>query len=179
MDLQTLMDRAYITDLIYLYCRGLDRRHESTLSSIYHEDAIEDRGEGIFIGLARDWVQQTLPVLEVFELTQHCVMNILIEIDGDTAHGESYFNAYHRFGEPPAKLVGNTLDLEWPIAGTEMILAGRYLDRFERRDGIWKIAHRRMVCDWSRTQPVADEWLQKNPAIHLGVPSIDNAKLAY
>lgn len=176
MNQQDLLDRAEITDLLHLYCRGIDRRDESTLASIYHDDAIEDRGEGIFYGLASEWRRQTLPLLAVFELTQHCIMNILIDIDSDTAQGESYFNAYHRFGEPP-ETQDDVLPVEWPSSGTEMILAGRYLDRFERRNGEWKIAHRRMVCDWCRTQPVADDWFAQNPNIYRGVPDITNSRL--
>jgi len=177
MNLQTLIDRAQIQDLIALYCRAIDRRDETILRSIYHEDAIEDRGEGIFYGKAHDWISQTMPVLPVFELTQHSIANCLIDIDGDSATGETYFQAYHRFGEPPETAAGETLEVEWPAAGTEMILAGRYLDRFERRDGTWKIAHRKMVCDWCRTQPVLDDWFKQNPTIHFGRPHISDSEV--
>jgi hypothetical protein len=179
MDIQTVLDRAEIADLLALYCRGLDRRDEATLRSIYHDDAVEDRGEGLFVGPAQDWVAWTLEVLPVFAITQHCILNSLIDIAGDTARGETYFNAYHRFEEvETAKKSGIPEDISWPEGGTELILAGRYLDRFERRNGRWKIAYRKMVCDWCRTQPVADEWFSSNPTAYRGIPDIADAGLA-
>src|SRR3954447_14093419 len=142
MDLQALADRAEIVDLVARYCRGMDRIDEATLRSIYHDDAIEDRGPGLFIGRAQDWVSWTLGLLPVFQMTQHHIMQTLIDLDGETAEGETYFMAYHRFSTAdPAEAAqaasapsGSTDELEWPEGETELLLAGRYLDRFERRD---------------------------------------------
>ena len=39
-----------------------------------------------------------------------------------------------------------------------MIAAGRYLDRFKRRDGVRKISHRLAVYDWNRVGPSTDCW---------------------
>ena len=39
------------------------------------------------------------------------------------------------------------------------LFAGRYVDRFERRDGEWRIARRTVVHDWSRQLPTAPESL--------------------
>lgn len=191
--LQELLDRQAIHELIALYCRGLDRVDEATLRSIYHDDAIEDRGAGIFIGSAQEWVTWTMSVLPVFTMTQHCILNCLIDLEGDVAHGETYFQAYHRFGaaEQQDEVMnghadGNDAlrfanvpetDLTWPEGETEMILAGRYLDRFERRNGVWKIAYRKMICDWCRTQPVADDWFQTNPTAYRGRRGIADSRL--
>lgn len=185
MDIETVIARAEITDLLGLYCRGLDRRNEAILRAIYHDDAIEDRGSGLFIGPAQQWVGWTLSVLPVFALTQHCILNILIDVEGDTAWGETYFNAYHRFGKSTADEAKDAIanqapipeDIAWPEGETEVILAGRYLDRFERRNGVWKIAYRKMVCDWCRTQPVADDWFSQNPTAYRSVPHIRDARL--
>ena len=35
----------------------------------------------------------------------------------------------------------------------ERLTGGRYVDRFERRDGRWRIAERTFVLDWMRTRP--------------------------
>lgn len=188
MDVQTLLDRQAISDLIALYSRGLDRIDEATLRSIYHEDAIEDRGEGLFIGRAQDWVDWTLTVLPLFSATQHGILQSLIDVEGDIAYGETYFQAYHRFadtsGENPdanafrlATAEDVSDELVWPEGDTEVILAGRYLDRFEKRRGIWKIAYRKMICDWCRTQSVADDWFVSNPTAYRGVRSIADSRL--
>ena len=187
MDIQIVLDRAEITTLLGLYCRGIDRRDEKPLRSIYHEDAIEDRGEGLFIGPAQEWVAWTMSILPVFAITQHCILNILIDIEGDVAYGETYFNAYHRFNPSNQQASQDALssrlsipdDISWPEGETELILAGRYLDRFERRDNAWKIAYRKMVCDWCRTQPVADDWFRDNPTAYRGNPHIGDARLEF
>lgn len=181
MDHSVLIDRLQIADLIQLYCRGLDRADPATLHAIYHDDAVEDRGADIFIGNAHEWVDWAMSVATAFETTQHCVMNMLIDIDGDSATGETYFQAYHRFAARPAEAGAASPEsggaVEWPDSNSEMILGGRYLDRFERRDGVWKIAYRKMVCDWCRTQPVADEWFDTNPSAYRGVRHLDDARL--
>lgn len=183
MDIQTLSDRAEITDLLNLYCRGVDRVDEATLRSIYHEDAIEDRGEGLFIGNAQEWVSWTIDLLPVFAMTQHNIQNCLIEVTGDTARSETYFIAYHRFDNPEpddntesrTDAGGRQDDLQWPGDEMELILAGRYLDRFEKRQGKWKISYRKMVCDWCRTQEVADGWFHENPTAYRGVRNINDS----
>lgn len=162
--LQRILDRQEITDLLALYCRGIDRVDEATLRSIYHPDATEDRGEKLFVGRAHDWIPWTMSVLPAFAATQHCIMNSLIEFENDhIAHGETYFGAYHRFGKGTGSA---NADVAWPEGETELLLAGRYLDRFEKRDGCWKIAHRKMVNDWCRTQAAADGWFRENPTAY-------------
>lgn len=182
MDVQTLLDRAMIADLLALYCRGMDRMDEPTLRALYHDDAIEDRGEGLFVGRAHDWIGWTMTLLPAFQITQHAIQNQLIEVDGDTAHAETYFRAYHRFGgqqgqAAAASTSGATDDVAWPEGESEMILGGRYLDRFTRRAGTWKIAYRKMICDWCRTQPAADDWFDQNPTAYRARRTLADARL--
>src|SRR5262249_51169657 len=42
-----------------------------------------------------------------------------------------------------------------PGGDTEMVFYGRYLDRFEKRGDVWKIAHRRVVMDFNRRTAAA------------------------
>ncbi len=181
MDMHAVIARVEIGDLVANYCRGLDRIDEATLRSIYHDDAIEDRGAGLFIGRAHDWIGWTLKLLPVFAVTQHGLMQSLIEVEGDVAYGETYFQAYHRFGAAAraaaAQLAPSSDDIIWPEGETEMILGGRYLDRFEKRDGVWKIAYRKMVCDWCRTQAAAEDWFGENPTAYRGVRHIDDTRV--
>lgn len=44
MQLQTMMDRMEITDLLGLYCRGLDRVDEATLRSMRMRSKIAAKG---------------------------------------------------------------------------------------------------------------------------------------
>ena len=112
------------------------------------------------MGLAQDWVGWSINVVTTaFVSTQHFIGNCLIELDGDTAQAETYFHAYHRFagGGGTAENreaagmagAGEAADtMVWPEGESELMLAGRYLDRIERRDGVWKISYRKMICDW-------------------------------
>lgn len=168
-DLETLVrelaDKQAITECIYRYCRGLDRLDWPTLQTVYHPDAIEDRGEGLFVGPAEDLARAALKSLtEMYTASQHLIGNILIDLDGDAASAESYFQAYHRYVERPGS------------PPSEMIMAGRYIDRFERRNGEWRIARRKMALDWTRTQPVLDSWLQKNPRVHRGIREVADSR---
>jgi hypothetical protein len=76
--------------------------------------------------------------------TQHATSNMAIDLDGDKARAETYCQAYH--------------EIEGPDGRTEMVVGGRYLDRLERRDGVWKIFSRVYVMDWNRNIPSTCEW---------------------
>ena len=141
-------DKLECTELVYLLARALDRRDEKLLRSLFHDDATDDHGT--FKGSASDFVTWVIPLLAKMERTQHCISNVLIEVDGDQAVGESYFVAHHDLTSPE----GNP---------AHMIAAGRYLDRFERRAGSWKISHRHAIFDWNSWQPSTDGW-DRSPA---------------
>jgi hypothetical protein len=176
-------DLAAIGDVLASYCRGVDRMHEPTLRAIYHEDAIEDRGSGLFIGRAHDWIPWTLSLLPVFTSTQHCIFNVLIDLQGDQAFTETYFRAYHRFGiqqRSEAEIAtGQKLneDVEWPEGDVELLLGGRYLDRLERRDGVWRFSYRKMINDWVHQRPIAESWFTDNPTAYRATRTIEDSRL--
>jgi hypothetical protein len=76
--------------------------------------------------------------------TAHRITNVLIEFEDDTeAHVESYVWAYHNVA------VGNGRE--------DVVFGGRYLDRFEKRSGEWRIAERQVVMDYFQRQPAAED----------------------
>src|SRR5690606_25918783 len=84
---------------------------------------------------AMDVARHTCARLDKFaQVPNHNLDNITIERDGDRANVESYFSAW----VPDAGTNGSTV-LSHVI--------GRNLDRFERRDGRWKISQRLVVVD--------------------------------
>jgi hypothetical protein len=137
--LQSLLDKQEIHEVLMRYCRGIDRCDAELLYSVYHPDATDDHG--LFTGKAVDFIPWAIKSLVRDESTSHYIANELIELDGDVARCESYFFAIHRRREKD----GSTVDLKF---------AGRYVDRFERRQGVWKIAHRQVVFDRSQIDPV-------------------------
>ena len=88
----------------------------------------------MFVGSPAEFVEWVIPMHSATHLShQHCLFNTSIALDGDTAHTETYymFVGLNRQG-PPLAMSG-----------------GRYLDRFEKRNGRWAIALRICVRDWA------------------------------
>lgn len=132
-EIREVLDRQAITDVLHLYCRAIDRTDEELLKSVYHPGAVDDHGS--FSGDAAAFVTRTIRRLrEEYEASQHRISNILIEFRGDIAFVESYVVAIHRL-----------LDGRIEMAGA------RYVDRFGRREGSWKIERRLVVVDWDLT----------------------------
>lgn len=124
--LTELADRQQILDCIHRYCRGVDRLDRELVLSVYHPDAIDDHG--VFVGPRDAFVDWAFAYHREHQISHHhMVFNHSAELDGDTAHSETYWLF---FGENRSK--PNTLAV------------GRYLDRFEKRHGRWAIAAR--VC---------------------------------
>lgn len=135
---QHLADRQAIWDCLMRYSRGVDRLDRDLLLSVYHDDAIDDHG--MFVGTREEFADWVVGMHGSTHLShQHCLFNHFCELDGDVAHTETYymFAGMNRAGTPLA------------------MSGGRYLDRFERRDGRWAIAARVCVRDWAPldTQP--------------------------
>lgn len=133
-----LADKEEIRDVLMRYGRGIDRLDEELLRSCYHPDSHDDHGH--WKGNGHDFaafIVSSLP--ERTHHSTHAVANILIELDGenpDMAQSESYSLAYLRRTDEHGD--------EWLD-----FFSGRYVDRFERRDGVWRIADRVVVHDWS------------------------------
>lgn len=129
-DVQYLMDRQSILDVIMKHARGHDRHDVELLTSAYHQDGVDEHGHAINPGPEyAAWanaVHAAGSVLHTHNITTH-----LCEIDGDVAHCESYV------------LVG-LLNRDEKSA---RLISGRYIDRLEKRQGNWKIALRRSTVD--------------------------------
>jgi len=128
---QELLDKQALHELVLNYCRASDRRDLATIRSLYHDDAIDDHG-AMFSGPVDEFIAWLPSAMANFEATSHIVANALFSIDGDHANGEIYALAYHRTRPPDAE---------------EILITGRYLDRYERRDGVWRFIHRSLALD--------------------------------
>jgi hypothetical protein len=119
--LQELADHSAIRSVLNRYCRGLDRMDKAMSYGVFSDDAsahYHDLYEGSGHGFV-DWVWVAH---EQMERHSHQISNILIELDGDKAVSEAY--------------VTITLWTQPPDT-REIVCRGRYLDRWERRDGGW------------------------------------------
>lgn len=151
--LQAVIDQREIEQLLFTHCRAIDRGEENALRSVYHPDATLDMGPGIFQGTVTDYINWVMTVLQQVKSSHTMVSNIRLDIRGDEALCESYFVAQNRLDKPTGR--------------EDLFLAGRMLDRLERRPagpaGVWKIIHRKQVLDWVRTEAVADIFYHLNP----------------
>jgi len=130
-EVQELLDKQALNDLLVRYCRGIDRLDKELVLSCFHDDAYDDHGD--FKGPAKEFLDElwARSAGKATSFIEHKLSNVSLEIDGDTAYGESY-------------LVMHQLRDGQLIEGY-----GRFVDRFERRDGAWRIAHRRVVLEWA------------------------------
>lgn len=141
--LYEMLAKQACTELVFRFARGLDRRDEALLRSVFHPDGTDDHG--YFKGTGSEFVDWVLPLLATMERTQHLIGNILVEVKGERAVSESYFVASHDLVDGQGNL-------------RRMTTAGRYLDRFRVHDGEWKLFHRRAVYDWNANVPRTDTW---------------------
>jgi len=137
--LDGVISRQQIADLTMAYCRGIDRADPVLLSSLFHGDAAVVSGPVNAPGpqFARDICRL---VEAEYEQTFHSIANQWIDLDGDLAIGETYVIA-----------VSTTRDTG--DGRMDTLTGGRYVDRFERRSGVWKFAERSFVLDWMRSEP--------------------------
>lgn len=131
-DVRHLKDRQDILDCITREARGRDRHDVELTLSAYWDDALDEHG--LRISPARDYPENAnASHAKFFASTSHCLTNHSCEIDGDTAHCETYTSG--------AMLIKN--------GKSTIQLIGRYIDRLERRDGEWRIVVRRTIVDTS------------------------------
>jgi hypothetical protein len=152
--LETAADKIEIADIVYKYCRAIDRMDRELLESVFHDDSIHHHGE--YEGPSSDFCNFAFDILAEMEFTQHHIGNILIEVDGDTAWSESYWTAYHRIAKGKESDMGFLAEHDVNI-DEDVFVGGRYIDKFERRDGEWKIAKRQGVHDWFRFEPANEK----------------------
>lgn len=131
-ELQRLIDESAIRNLLNSYPRALDRQDHQLLASLFHPDAIDDHG--FCNGPAAKFVEFMQKGSVPGNHWMHHNGTQIIEIDGDVAHTETYTLAFCR---QPAS---GEVDYD-----REIFLRVRYLDRVEKRNGQWRIAHRRVV----------------------------------
>jgi hypothetical protein len=151
--LRTLLDRQDIADCLTRFSRGMDRFDRELFLSAFHPDAVIAAGP--FVGGPADLYDWAAPMHEQGQAaTHHNLLNHTCDLDGDTAHTETYYLFVGR----------NHDDSNW-IAG------GRYVDRLERREGEWRISLRTNAIEWSGMVPTLPLPFADVPDRHVnGVP---------
>ena len=91
--IRLLTDRVAIRDLLTRYATAVDRRDWDLYRSVFTTDAeIDYTSAGGIAGTVDEVVAFLDEVLSGFEMTQHLVANLEVEVDGDTARVTAMFN---------------------------------------------------------------------------------------
>lgn len=140
--LHELLERTEIHDTVLRYCRGIDRLDEVAVRACFHPDATDAHGS--FTGTIDDFIAWAFDLLRKYDSTMHLVANHLCELRGDHAVAETYGIAFHRSSDP--------------LPRRNLTVGFRYLDRFDKRDGVWRISHRVATTEWVRAPGEGSEW---------------------
>jgi hypothetical protein len=134
-----LVSKQQIHEAHMRYFRGVDRCDAELINSAFHPDASAEHGP---LHLTGDSIGPELvaAMASRYDGTLHVAANELVELVGDAAFSEIYALNHHLFTEGSTRFI--------------LQRAIRYVDRFERRDGDWRIHHRRVVCEWDEIRPM-------------------------
>jgi SnoaL-like domain len=138
--LNALADRQAITDLIYRYCRAVDRLDVPLGHSIWHDGATADYGADIYQGDGRGAIDHICAQHRRTLHHSHQVSNILIDLEGDRAGSEAYVTASLRVRRNEQLI--------------QITVWGRYVDRWSRRNGRWGLDHRLTIRDFDEIREV-------------------------
>lgn len=134
IDPQQLADREAIRECVLRYSRGVDRLDTEQMKSAYWPEATDDHGR--FVGNGHEFADRVAGTHDRWAASMHCNYNHSIEFDDAThARGEIY----------------NVTYLLPKDGGPWSVWLGRYLDRYECRDGDWRIIHRTCVHEGTTT----------------------------
>ena len=159
--LHVAADKLEITEVIYTYAECTDRGDFEALLNCFHPDAqFQYQEEGTPLPV-REFFAAQGDAGAGFRETMHHLSNIIVRVDGDKAKTQSYVLAHHVMKEdcphyPPL----------FPNMGREyaVLIGARYVDEFERREGKWKIAYRKLCFEWSA---MAEDSLVSGPLANL------------
>ena len=134
---QLLLDEREIRNVQTRWCRAVDRADLDLMKSCFYEDGVDHHApffESTFGAMAETFVQS---LEKLATNSMYTLGNLSIEIDGNVARTESYLCS--QLILPERAESGNKV-----MAFTGL----RYLDRFEKRHGEWRIAERWFVQEW-------------------------------
>lgn len=133
--IDAMLDKQDIRECLARFCRGMDRFDRDIYLSAFWPDG--EMAAGPFVGSPADCWDWAVPMHEAGQiLTHHSLLQSTIDLDGNSAHAETYY-----------QFVGRNRDESVWVAG------GRYIDRLEKRGHEWRIALRTNIIEWCTLPP--------------------------
>ena len=143
LEVQDLIDRAAISDVVHAYATGLDRRDWALLRSIF-TDSIEMDFQSVGLRATRvdadEWVRDVKRLFAGFEATQHTSTNHVHDLRGDEATCTSNMQATHFVAREPNDGLDSGADC-WTIGGY-------YVNELVRSADGWKLAKITLNVTW-------------------------------
>ena len=133
-------DLEAIRDLVMRYASCADRRDSEGFTALFTDDAVLV-GPGFRFSTSGELAG--LPqMLAAYVKTYHTVLNIVIDIDGDTASADVYSAAHHLT----------------PVEGTQYndyVMYITYRDRYRRGQRGWRISNRIVEVEMTQNNTVS------------------------
>lgn len=143
-DIQYLLDKEEIINTTYKYAWSIDTHNWSDLSDVFTDNATAT--------LIGEYINNKDDIIDLIEsrqknlITQHLILNHIVNITGIKATCQSQLQAYH---------FRKSLH-----SSPNYLLIGQYNDTLVKTDNGWKIDHKELILTWS------------SGSIDLVVPSI-------
>jgi ketosteroid isomerase-like protein len=135
--LEELEARTAIEDCLKRFARAVDRQDWKLARELYHDGAFDDHG--FFKGPPDAFLAHIAEMHKVQEHSMHFNTNVLIEFQSrERAFVETYVLVLQRF------------------ADKRVTASARYLDRFEKKNGEWRVAHRTLVFGDMASEPLKE-----------------------
>ena len=119
-------DRLALGNLVIAYAEAVDTRAFDRLADVFTPDAVLDTGQGERHGV--DEIVSAMERLRRYESTSHLLGQRRFTGGPDEAEGVTHCEAHHLLVDGPSR--------------TDRVMHVRYLDRFVRTGGRWRIASR-------------------------------------
>lgn len=136
---ENLLAQQAIAGVLADYARGADRVDVELLKSVFHPGAVADYG-AMFTGTGAEFAEFLGVVHPAMATHHHQLGQCAIRVEGDRAGSETYVTVVLRFRAEDGSV-------------TDTTSYGRYVDEWERRDGVWRITHRRYLHHLDETRP--------------------------
>jgi hypothetical protein len=161
--IDALLAKQEIWECLVAQSRATDRCDRELYLSTFHDGAILSAGP--FVGSAEEMFEWAGAFQDqTYSATFHKLLQQSCDIDGDVAHTETYY-----------LFVGCVLGGE-----TNILAGGRYIDRFERKDGRWGMMLRNNFVEWTSAVPAMGNPLGEIADIGLnGVAAKDRSDASY
>ncbi|MEJ1963708.1 MAG: nuclear transport factor 2 family protein [Gammaproteobacteria bacterium] len=141
-----LTDRQDIADTLQRYIRGIDRHDKDLARSAFWPEARINLGTA----LGRDeYIDHEEAALAAYASHQHHITGQTVDLQGNTAHVESYVFFFALPRDRHTDAVGRATPGHALVSEKTRVGSGRYIERWEKRNGEWKILVREYAHDLS------------------------------